>query len=152
MPNLPLSPPLGFVVAMRAKFIYASPLPTQFEWAIVSRWGPGGGRLALGWTLLPALPGEAPIDITVRRTSLAVLSDAGAESIPATFQLASSLPSKITVAGDFVPAKGYVRLLGRDSDLRLESKGQSLRPDLRSTWRIEAVHERWIGEFIEPDS
>lgn len=139
-------------MAMRAKLVYASPLPARLEWAIVSRWGPDGEHLALGWTSLPALQGEAPINLTVRQTSLAVLVDVGADTIPATFQLASSLPGDITVAGDFVPASGYVRLFGRDSDLRLESKGQSLRPDLRPSWRIEAIHEPWFGEFIETDS
>jgi hypothetical protein len=143
------SPRWGFVVAMRAKHIYASPLPPRFEWAIVNRWGLNGGYLALGWTLIPALPGDAPIDLMPRQTSLAVLVNMGAEASPATFGLASSLPCEITVAGDFVPATGYVHLFGKEPDLRLESNGQSLRPDLHPNWRIEAVHEPWFGEFIE---
>jgi hypothetical protein len=148
---MPLSPTRGFAVAMRAKLIYASPLPALFEWVIVSRWGRRGEQLALGWTSMSALPGEAPVHLIPHQTSLAVLVDMGAETIPATFRLASSLPGDTEVAGDFVPATGSVRLFGGESNLRLESKGQSLRPDLRPSWRIEAAHERWFGEFIETD-
>jgi hypothetical protein len=148
--NMPLSSPRwGFVVAMRAKLIYPSPLPPRSEWAIVNRWGPNGNYLALGWTSIPALPGDAPIDLMPRQTSLAVLINMGAETSPANFGLASSLPYEIAVAGDFVPATGCVHLFAREPNLRLESNGQSLRPDLHPNWRIEAVHERWFGEFIE---
>jgi hypothetical protein len=147
--NMPSSPPTGFVVAMRAKLLYVAPLPARFEWVIVSRWGPSGDHLALGWTLLPALPNEVPVNLIARQTSLAVLTDIGSTDVATSFQLAPSLPDDTTVAGDFVPAKGYVRLFGNAPSLRLVSKGQSLRPDLRPTWRIEAAHEPWFGEFIE---
>jgi hypothetical protein len=149
---MPLSSPhRGFVVAMRAKLIYASPLPPRFEWAIVNRWGPNGDYLALGWTLISALPGDAPIDLMPRQTSLAVLVNMGAETGPVTFGLASSLPRGIAVVGDFVPAAGYVALFGREPDLSLKSIGQSVCLDLRPNCRIEAVYERWVGEFIELD-
>jgi len=134
---------------MRAKLLYAAPLPARFKWVIISRWGPNGEYLALGWTLLPAFADEVPVHLTPSQTSLAVLADIAVASISSTFQLASSVPGEVTVAGDFVPARGYVRLFGTASDLRLVSRGQSLRPDLHPAWRIEAVYERWFGEFIE---
>src|SRR3954454_6277878 len=107
---MPLSPPRSFVVAMRAKLLYAAPLPARFEWVIISRWGPNGEYLALGWTLLPAFADEVPVHLTPSQTSLAVLADIAVASISSTFQLASSVPGEVTVAGDFVPARGYVRI------------------------------------------
>src|SRR4051794_27791879 len=101
----------GFVLAMHAKFLFAAPLPAQFEWVIVSRWGTEGEFLALGWTLLPAVPGTSPTHLIPRRTSLARAAGADETGIRANFELTSS-PDDIAVVGDFVPAKGYVRLFG----------------------------------------
>jgi hypothetical protein len=138
----------GFVLAMRAKLISAAPLPAQFEWVIVSRWGSEGEHLALGWTMLPALPGEPPIQLVPCRTSLAHAVNPHEAGIRTSFELASS-PGENTVAGDFVPAKGHVRLFGEGSDLQMVSKGKSLRPDLHPSWQLQAVREHWFGEFIE---
>ena len=47
---------------------------------------------------------------------------------PATFRLAACCPTGITVAGDFVPAEGYVRLYGSGPGLRMRSEGRCLIP------------------------
>jgi hypothetical protein len=140
----------GFVLAMRAKLVSAAPLPAQFEWLIVSRWGAEGEHLALGWTMVPALPGEPPTYLVPRRTSLARAAEMSVEGARAGFQLASSLAGEMAVVGDFVPAKGYVRLFGKGADLQMVSKGKSLRPDLHPSWQLQAAREPWFGEFIEP--
>jgi hypothetical protein len=116
---------LGFVVAMRAKLINA-PHPPCFEWVIVSRWGAGGEHLSIGWTAQPALPGEAPIHLAPCKTSLAVRPHQTAADTPATFLLAPALPNEITVAGDFVPAEGFVHLYGSGAMLRVQLKGLCL--------------------------
>ena len=141
-------PCLGFVVAMRAKLVDAT-RPSLYEWLIVSRWGTEGNYLSIAWTSLPARPGEAPIDLMPRQTALAIRREQSAAWAPATFLLASSLPEGVTVAGDFVPAEGYVRLYGKGAKLRARSEGQCLRPELRAAWHVEATRARWIGEFIE---
>jgi hypothetical protein len=138
----------GFVLAMHAKLISAAPLPAQFEWVIVSRWGAEGEYLALGWTMMPALSGESPTQLVPRRTSLACAAGPGEMGDRASFELASSL-GEITVAGDFVPAKGYVRLFSKGSNLQMISKGKSLRPDLHPSWQLQGVRKPWFGEFIE---
>jgi hypothetical protein len=138
----------GFVLAMHAKLISAAPLPARFEWVIISRWGAEGENLALGWTMLPALPGEPPTHLIPRRTSLARAVGSDYSGVRASFELASSL-GEITVAGDFVPAKGYVRLFSKGSDLEMISKGKSLRPDLHPSWQLQATRKPWFGEFIE---
>ncbi len=138
----------GFVLAMHAKLVSAAPLPAQFEWVIVSRWGIEGEHLALGWTTLPALPGEPPIHLIPRRTSLARAARRNEGDTGVSFELASSL-GEITVAGEFVPAKGYVRLAGKGWDLQMVSKGKSLCPDLHPSWQLQAARRPWFGEFIE---
>jgi hypothetical protein len=147
---MPAFPRRGFVVAMRAKIIFAAPLPAQFEWVIVSRWGTEGEYLALGWTLLPAPSDKPPMLLSPRRTSLARAIGESVTDSRTNFLLASSLPDNgVTVAGDFIPAKGYVRLVGVGSDLSLVSKGKSLRPDLHPSWQVQAARAFWFGEFIE---
>jgi hypothetical protein len=139
----------GFVLAMRARYISAAPLAAQFEWVILSRWGAEGEFLALGWTMLPALPNEPPIHLAPCRTSLARAVGPGEADARARFELLSSL-GQTTIAGDFVPAKGYIRLFGQGAELHMVSKGKSLRPDLHPSWQIQATREAWFGEFIEP--
>lgn len=133
---------------MRAKLIVTAG-PPLFEWIVASRWGADGEYLSIGWTFLPAASGDAPIDLTPRRALLAVKQERAAAWAPATFVLVSALPDRMTVAGDFVPAEGYVRLYGTGSRLRVRSKGRSLDPDLRPAWRIEATRANWIGAFVE---
>jgi hypothetical protein len=134
---------------MRAKLINA-PNPPHFEWVIVCRWGPGGEHLSIGWTSQPALPGEAPINLAPVKTSLAVRLPETAAGAAATFLLAPALPDKITVAGDFLPAEGYVRLYGDGAELRVQLKGLCLACAVRSSWEVEATRAVWLGEFIEP--
>jgi hypothetical protein len=136
----------GFVLAMHAKLVSAAPLPARFEWVIVSRWGAEGEHLALGWTMLPALAGDPPTELIPRRTSLARAADL--DEVGIRFELVNSLGG-IAVAGDFVPAKGYVRLFGKGSDLQMVSKGKSLRPDLHPSWQLQAARKPWFGEFLE---
>ncbi len=139
----------GFVLAMHAKFVSATPLPTRFEWVIVSRWGTEGEHLALGWTMLPAQAGDPPTHLFPRRTSLARAASPLETDTRTTFELTPSA-GDIAVVGDFVPAKGYVRLFGNGLDLQMVSKGKSLRPDLHPSWQVQGVREPWFGEFIEP--
>jgi hypothetical protein len=134
---------------MRAKLMDAAHT-ARFEWVIVSRWGPDGEHLSIGWTAQPALPGEAPIHLTPSKTSLAVRPLEVAPGTPATFLLAPALPQDITVAGRFVAAEGYVRLYGSGVSLRVRLKGLCLSCPLRTTWQLEATREAWLGEFIEP--
>jgi hypothetical protein len=133
---------------MRAKLVSIA-RPSRFEWVIVSRWGSNGEHLSLGWTRRPAVPGEAPIGLTPTQTSFAVLQP-DASASPETFQLSRTLPANLTVAGDFMPAEGYVRLSGQGVQLRLRSKGHCLRSDLRAPLQLAATRVRWIGEFFEP--
>jgi hypothetical protein len=119
---------------------------------IVSRWGADGNYLSLAWTSLPAESGEAPISLTPRRTALAVRDTTSPTRGWATFLLIRSLPGRITVAGDFVSAEGYVRLYSNRTDLRLRSRGQCLDPSLGAAWDLEATRAPWIGEFIEAGS
>lgn len=139
----------GFVVAMRAKLINL-PLPARFEWLIVSRWGNHLQHLSIGWTSQPATAGEAPMNLTPSKTSLAVQPEVADAETPATFHLAPALPGQVTVAGDFAPAEGLVRLYGTGPQLRVRLKGQCLSCEVPNTWLIEATRANWIGEFIEP--
>ncbi|HEX3575077.1 MAG TPA: hypothetical protein VHU42_10795 [Rhodopila sp.] len=150
-PGLPAlaNPNRGFVVAMRARLVGSR--PPHYEWTIVSRWGPNGENLTIGWTGLPAAAGETPIELTPRQTAFAVRPASSTAWAPATFCLATSLPNRLTVAGDFVPAEGYVRLYGSGSMLRMCSRGVCPVPTLRGPWHLEATRTIWIGEFIEPD-
>jgi hypothetical protein len=116
---------------------------------IVSRWGTRGEYLSFAWTSRPAHLGTAPIGLMPRQTALAIRQDRSAACLPATFALASALPDRITVAGDFVPAKGSARIFGFGTKLRLLSEGQCLKPSIRAPWNVDAVRARWIGEFIE---
>jgi hypothetical protein len=142
-------PNIGFVVAMRARLIGGLP-GSPHEWIIVSRWGKHGEHLSLGWTGQPAVHTDAPICLTPRQSTFAVGHACSTDASPVTFQLAVLLPDRITMAGEFVPAKGYVRLYGSGSNLRLHSEGECLPPAPRPAWHAEASRANWIGEFIEP--
>jgi len=133
---------------MRAKLVTASALPL-YEWMIVSRWGIDGEYLSIAWTSMPARPGPAPVNVTPRQTAFAVRRERPAAWAPPTFQLASALPDGTTVAGEFVPAEGYVRLYGAGTKLRVGSEGKCLKPGLRAAWNLDATRAAWIGEFIE---
>ncbi len=133
---------------MRAKLVNA-PSPARFEWLIVSRWGDSGEHLSIGWTSQPAATTEAPIHLIPNKTSLAVLRREADAETPVTFDLAPALPDQVTVAGDFVPAQGYVRLYGTGPKLRVRLKGQCLATAIRNMWHVEATRAAWLGEFIE---
>jgi hypothetical protein len=148
-PHLPSIPSHGFVIAMRAKPIGAHSA-ARHEWMIVSRWGTRAEYLSIAWTSRPAHLGTAPIGLAPRQTALAVRQERTAAWTPATFTLASSLPGHIPVAGEFVPARGYIRLYGSATKIRMHSEGECLKPGLRAPWHVEATRARWIGEFIEP--
>jgi len=59
------------------------------------------------------------------------------------------LPASMSLAGDFAPAEGYVRLHGRGTGLRLISEGRCVGRAILSAWRVDAAREPWVGEFIE---
>jgi len=123
--------------------------PSLYEWMIVSRWGTNGDHLSLGWTQVSAGGQQAPICLTPRHTAVAVRYDHHTSAPNTTFQLTSSVPHAVSVAGDFLPAEGCVQLYGTGADLRLQSVAESLNPALRPAWRVKAAREPWVGEFIE---
>lgn len=140
--------PSGFVVAMRARLTIPK-APDRFEWIIVSRSGHDGDRLFIGWTLLTASSGEAPIALVPRQTALAI-AEAGAKGpAPTTFLLTPLLPEGLQVAGDFLPARGYVKVFGARPNLRLQSVGRCLRPELHADWRLDARRAAWFGEYFD---
>jgi hypothetical protein len=142
----------GFVVAMRARVTTAKRQP-WYEWIIVSRWGPEGEHLSVGRSKVPALPGKpAPIHLTPCQTALAGLPRTPPVSGPRTFVFAQQKPESLSVAGDFTPVEGYVRLHGIGAVQRLLAEGRCIAGAMRSAWRVEAVRAAWIGEFIESTS
>lgn len=146
--QLPSSRTPGFVVAMRARLV-DDVSPFRREWVIVSRWGADGMYLSVGWTMMPAVPGEAPIHLRPRQTAVAVQRSDPFARAPVVFEFVAALPPGLTAAGDFIPAEGHVQLYGSRERLRVRSRGQCLRPELRAAWRFEANRAVWIGEFIE---
>ncbi len=122
--------------------------PVRYEWLIVSRWGPAGGHLSVARTFLDAPAGEPPLQLTPRHTALGTLLRLPAA--PLVFLLAQALPDEITVAGEFGPAEGYVRLSGADTTLRLLMEGRCAGTCETGSWRAEAVRTPWMGEFFEP--
>ncbi|HUN39126.1 MAG TPA: hypothetical protein VMU81_02430 [Acetobacteraceae bacterium] len=145
-----VSPRTGFVVAMRATIVTAKGEPAS-EWLIVSRWGAAGEHLSIGRTKVAAPPGKpAPIQLAPKQTSLAsMLRLPSAPDGAPTFLFAQRLPASMSLAGDFSPAEGYVRLHGRGTGLRLMLEGRCVGRAILSAWRVEATREPWIGEFIE---
>jgi hypothetical protein len=136
-------------MAMRAKLVTARRRP-WYEWIIVSRWGPAGEHFSLGRTMVAVLPGKtAPIHLTPRQTALAGLLRFPSASGPPTFLFCQRRPPSVSVAGDFAPAEGYVRLHGSGRALRLRAEGRCVVGAIRSAWRVEAVRAAWIGEFVE---
>jgi hypothetical protein len=143
------APRLGFVVAMRARLISATG-PACYEWIIVSRWGTGGEHLSIGRTRVPALRGKtAPIHLAPRQSALASLLRLPPAAAPPIFLFARRQPASVSVAGDFAPAEGYLRLHDRGAALRLRAEGRCVACSIRPAWRVEAVRVAWIGEFIE---
>jgi hypothetical protein len=139
----------GFVVAMRAKLTPAEQ-PPWHEWIVVSRWGAAGEHLSIARTFVPALPDEmAPIRLQPRQTALALLIDEPSAASLSTFVLAPQLPSRVTVAGNFAPAAGRIRLHGRGTALRLRTARHCTGHAIQPSWRIDAMRVPWIGEFIE---
>ena len=140
----------GFVVAMRAAIVTLKGEPV-LEWLIVSRWGAAGEHLSIGRTKVAAPPGKAaPIQLAPKQTSLAsMLRLPPAADGATTFLLAQRLPASMSLAGDFAPAEGYVRLHGRGTGLRLVSEGRCVGRAILSAWRVDAAREPWVGEFIE---
>ena len=55
----------------------------------------------------------------------------------------------MSVAGDFAPSEGYVRLYGRGTGLRLFAEARCVGRAILSAWRVEAARVAWVGEFIE---
>lgn len=154
MASIPHQPALGaprngLVMAMRAK-LTTSDGPACHEWIIVARWGVAGEHLSVGRTRVPVLAGKiAPIHLTPRQTALAGLLRLPPASGPSTFLFVQQPPASVSVAGDFVPAEGYVRLDGRGASPRLHAEGRFVAGAIHSAWRVEAVRAAWIGEFIE---
>jgi hypothetical protein len=142
----------GFVMAMRATLTISSGQP-RHEWIIVSRWGNSGEHLAVGWTESPAMPGKtAPLHLVPRRTALAELICLPPCSGPLTFLFVPQLPAAVSVAGEFTPLEGFVRLQGRGARMRLCAEGRCRKRPRRPAWRIEAARAGWVGEFIESSS
>jgi hypothetical protein len=140
--------PLGFVVAMRARLVIQR-APDRLEWIIVSRSGQNGEHLLISWTLLPASSGEAPILLVPRQTAVAVAQADAKRPVPTTFLLTTLLPKGLQVAGEFLPARGYVKVFGVRPHLRVQSVGRCLQPQLHADWRIDAKRAAWFGEYFD---
>jgi hypothetical protein len=148
-PSLPNGHGVGFVVAMNARFTIADAPPAR-EWVIVSRWGSGGDYLSIARTFVAAAEGEtAPIQLTPRLTVLALLLRLPPAAARPAFLFAQALPDRVSLAGTFMPAEGYVRLLGRRDTPRLHAEGRCLAQGGHSAWRVDGVRVSWFGEFIE---
>jgi len=148
-PVPPVAPRNGFVVAMRAAVTTAKGKPT-WEWIIVSRWGAAGEYLSIGRTRVAAPSGKpAPIQLAPRQTALASMLRLPPADGALTFLLTQHLPASMSVAGDFAPAEGYVRLAGHNGGLRLSIEGRCVGRAILSAWRVEAARAPWIGEFLE---
>jgi hypothetical protein len=141
--------PHGFVMAMRAE-LTCSEYPPWHEWIIVSRWGGKGEYLSLSRTRASApAASSAPIDLAPWQTLLARMPRPPANRSSATFVLSARRPRRFNVAGEFAPAQGHVQLSCRGTRISLRAEGRWLARTLRPGWRAEAVHEPWVGEFIE---
>jgi hypothetical protein len=143
-----LQPTAGFVVAMRARLITPG-AAARFEWIIVSRSGKDGELLLISWTSLSASSGKAPFLLVPQRTALATAPGRLTGVVPATFLLTPLLPVGVLVAGVFLPARGYVKLFGTKPNLRVQSVGRGLHPNLQSGWRMDARRVEWFGEYFE---
>lgn len=143
------TPGPGFVIAMRARLITAKG-PPRHEWLIVSRWGTAGEHLSIARTRVPVRPGRtAPIHLAPRQTALANLLLLPPADGPRTFLFAHTLPAGVTLAGQFAPVEGYVRLHAPGGALRLHAEGRCAEGANRGPWRVEATRAAWIGEFVE---
>jgi hypothetical protein len=150
-----LFPRSGFVVAVRGRWAARSKMADLFEWIVLSRFGPRNEYLALQRTEVAAFSGEAPLHLRPRWTAVATLgevSERSARTPSATFRLNHALPSQVLVAGDFVAARGYVRIYGTKPSLAIESAGRWLKPGPGSEFRLSGERVPWFGEFFDTDS
>jgi hypothetical protein len=139
------------------------------EWLIVARWGAQGEYLTIGLThSTPDATSAAPVGLTPRRTFLGIRVSGADPGDDGPFLLANSLPLDIPVAGTFIPAQGYIRLLGPPRDPCLTAwlvspgasgcpgtQSQAHQPGIRAVppgglaYFIEARRRYWPGEFLE---
>lgn len=141
-------PRYGFVVAMRAKLSIEEGAVWR-EWIIAARWGTEGNYLSIARTFLPAPPARsAPIELVPRETALATVLRLPPISATETFLLARWPLFEVSLAGDFVPAEGFVQLRARGAVIGLRAEGRCIH-GTRLAWRAEAVRVPWIGDFIE---
>ena len=166
---------VGFVVAMAAEIgigTYERPYHlhrSRKEWLIVARWGAQGEYLTIGLThSTPDATSAAPVGLTPRRTFLGIRVSGSDPGDDGPFLLANVLPPDVPVLGTFIPAQGYIRLLGPARDPCLTawvlSPGGSLCPEAQSrgglpgnsaaphagmAYYIEANRRYWAGEFLE---
>jgi hypothetical protein len=163
----------GFVVAMAAQIAlapYQRPmmtLRTLRKWLIVSRCGPSAEFLTISNTRGPPFADQAaPIGLTPAITAVGILSSEQAGE--STFLLLRQRPSDLSIAGEFFPAEGYVRIHGASGTLGLQGGGRHAHsvgradgvvfrtdvpnpaPSARDAlaWRIDAVRRAWSGEFL----
>jgi hypothetical protein len=133
---------------MRARLTTTRRVP-WCEWIIVSRWGVVGEHLSVGRTKAVAETGRAaPIHLVPRETALADLLRLPFAPCRPTFMFRQSRCEADTVAGRFVSVTGSVRLCGDDSTLRLSAEGRRDEGTATLDWRLDALREAWLGEFI----
>jgi len=162
----------GFVVAMRARVSLPPPehpAPPEeaagSDWLIVSRWGAhaeyltisvAGGPGAYGDAATPAaiLPETAaPVGLHPLRTFFATLAPEAPARGETMFVLTRWLPPGMPVAGRFVPAEGYARLLtAPDGTLGLVAvarEAEAAAPPIGPGALLTAEHCAWVGEFLD---
>jgi hypothetical protein len=146
-----LFPSSGFVVAMQARWA-GSKMADPLEWIVVSRFGLQNEYLALHRTQIAASSGEPPLHLSPYQTAIATLAmtpDGSAGTSSATFRLSHVLPKQVLMTGDFMPARGYVRVYGAKPNLALQAAGRWLKPGRDSEFRLTGRRVPWLGEFFE---
>ncbi len=136
-------PENGFVIVMQGDLLLTSRVRERVRygiWLIVSRFGPGGGMVAVSAT--GAAGGSAPpAGLVPRNTLVGRLLDGPCEH----FELLGEPPPRVTVAGAFRPGPGAIWLMGEPPQLRLFAAGE-LESGLR--WRLGAERRPWMGETV----
>lgn len=136
-------PESGFVIAMQGDLLLTTRMRERARyglWLIVSRFGPGGGLVAVSATGVAG--GAAPPAGLMPRTTLVGRLMEG----PSThFDLLGEPPCGVAVAGAFRPGPGAVWLMGEPPKLRLFAAGE-LASGMR--WRLGAERRPWIGETV----
>jgi hypothetical protein len=146
-----LFPRSGFVVAMQARWA-RSKSADPVEWIVVSRFGPLGEHLALHRTGIATVCGDPPLHLSPRQTAigtLAVTSERAAGAPSATFRLNHAPPGQVLLTGDFMPARGYVRVYGTKPNLAIQAAGRWLTPGRGSEFRLSGKRVAWLGEYFE---